>query len=404
MRKLTVLTLIMLLMFTVGCGNTSTGGNAQTAQKEADGPGVTANSVKIGAWLPTSGAAAINGLPQKLGLDAYYKVVNDKGGVNGRKINFVTVDTERDPQKTLAGAHTLVEQDKVFAIISTFGQAQTQATFPYVLDESKVPLVNTMGGTNDWYNPPKANLYGAMVPYDEQHYTMGKWAVEEGAKTIVVVHDDPKAYVEGAQKFESGVKAADPNMKVQFLPVKLGTQDYVPISLQVIAAKPDAVYFLGPMDELIALTKGLAKQGKKIPIYTFAPNISNDTIKLGGAAVEGMRGVVWTVPPDSDSPAVNEYRQAIKAIDPKAEPDYLSLFSYSTAKIFVEALSRVKGPLTRDNFTKALETLDKFETGLLPPVTYNATKHMGVTDLQRVILQNGKWVPVGGFIEPKGQW
>lgn len=409
MRKLTVLSLILLLLFVGGCSSSSKteenkGANAPATQKEPDSPGVTDTSVKIGAWLPTAGAAAINGLPQKLGLDAYYKLINDKGGVNGRKIEMVVEDTERDPQKTVAGAHKLIERDQVFALISPFGNAQTAATFQYVLDEAKVPLLNAYGGQTKWYDPPKPYLYGAMVVYEDQAKTVGRWMAKEGAKNILVVHDDPAAYQNVAKAYEPGAKSADPNVKVSLLSVKLGTQDYVPVALQVIAAKPDAIGFVGPPDELASLAKELARQNKKIPLYTYAPLVSNDMIKLGGPAVEGLRAVSWTVPPDGDSPALKEYQEAIKAISPDAKPDYQSLFTYAEAKIFVEALSRVQGPLTRDNFIKALETVNNFETGILPPVTYTATKHLGISGLQRVQVENGKWKTVGDFVDPNAQW
>lgn len=411
MRKLTVLTLVLLMLFVGGCSSksgenaqTTPKDSAQTTPKEPDGPGVTDTSVKIGAWLPVAGTAAINGVPQKLGLDAYYKLINDKGGVNGRKIEMVVEDTERDPQKTVAGAHKLIERDQVFALVSPFGNAQTAATFQYVLEEAKVPLLNAYGGAIKWYDPPQANLYGAMVVYEDQARTLGRWMAKEGAKNILVVHNDPAAYVNVAKNYEPGAKSADPNVKVSLLSVKLGTQDYVPVALQVIAAKPDAIGWVGPPDELSFLAKELARQNKKIPLYSYAPMVGNDLIKLGGTAVEGLRCVSWTVPPDGDTPALKEYQEAIKAISPDAKPDYQSLFTYAEAKIFVEALSRVKGPLTRENFIKAVESLDKYETGILPPVTYTATKHLGVSGLQRVQIENGKWKTVGEFVDPNGQW
>lgn len=376
----------------------------QPAQAEPDSPGVTRSAVKVGAWLPLTGPAANYGVQLRAGLDSYYKMINEKGGVNGRKIEFVVEDTDRDPQKTVAGARKLIERDQVFALTGVFGTGNSAAAHPFVLDEAQVPIVNTYGGQLNWYNPPKPNLFGVMSPYEDQGKAMGRWAAKNGAVNLVAVHNDPVAYEQVANQFEPGARSFNPNARVTKIPVKLGTRDYVPIVLQLINLKPDAVGFFGPLDEFVLMAKELERQNVKIPLYTYAANVSNDTISLGGTAVEGMRAMSFTVPPTADSPAVDEYRQALKKYYPDQVPDFMSLMGWSFAKTFVEALSRVKGPLTRANLIKSLESLNQYETGILPPVTFSATRRMGVTGMQPMRLEKGVWKLEGGFIDPNTNW
>src|SRR3954462_1246536 len=75
------------------------------------GPGVTDKEIKIGAWMPLSGPIAVVGVPQRAGFDAYIRMINDRGGVNGRKIEWVVEDNAYNPQRTVAAARKLVTRD-----------------------------------------------------------------------------------------------------------------------------------------------------------------------------------------------------------------------------------------------------------------------------------------------------
>jgi branched-chain amino acid transport system substrate-binding protein len=392
MKRLMALAMILLLLS--ACSN----GNVEKTSGTKD------KSVVIGAWLPLTGPAAVYGNTQRAGLGSYYKMINDNGGVNGKKIDFRIEDSGRDPQQTVAASHKLIEQDKVFAIVSPFGTAQSEATFSYVLDSAKVPILDTYGGLETWYKPARANLYGVMMTFENQARALGRWAAKDGAKNILVVHDDPAAYETVGKAVQPGAVTANSKVNVKLLPVKLGTADYSPIALQIANSKPDAIVMIQPIDELVALAKALERQNVKIPLYTYAPNVSQDSIKLGGTAIEGLRAMSWTVSPTSDTPEVKEYREALKKYDSKAVPDFQSLFTWAEAKIFVEAMKRVDGEPTHEKFTKALETMKNYKTNILPPVTFSPDNHLGVQELQPVKLEKGEWKVEGGFIDPTKAW
>jgi branched-chain amino acid transport system substrate-binding protein len=367
-------------------------------------PGITDKTIRIGAWLPLSGPIAYAGTAQRKGTEAYFKMIGDRGGINGRKIEWIVEDNVYDPQRTVAAARKLIERDQVFAIVNANGTAQTQAAFRYVLDEAKVPLINTYGGLGSWWKPPKENLYGVLTLYEEQAQALGRWAGKEGAKNVLVVHNDPAAFETVAKNVEPGLKTSAPAATVKLLPVKLGTADYVPIALQVATAKPDAVVAILPTLEVVALAKELARQNFKTSLYSYAPNASTDVLELGKGAMEGFRSVSFVLPPTSDHPAVKEYREALAKYFPDAKPDFQSLFTWASAKVFVEAISRIKGPITREAFVKSLHSLKNYETGALPPVTFSEEQHLGVTMVQRVQVQGSEWKTIGGFIEPGSSW
>src|ERR671930_2258952 len=142
-RSAPLLILLVLALLAAGCGRSSGGGG----QGGGD-PGITSSSIKLGGSYPFSGPASAYGTIAK-GANAYFKYVNDQGGVNGRKIEFVTYDDGYEPQRALTNAKKLVEQDKVFALFNTLGTANNIAIWDYA-NQQKVPQLFVATGSSAW--------------------------------------------------------------------------------------------------------------------------------------------------------------------------------------------------------------------------------------------------------------
>jgi branched-chain amino acid transport system substrate-binding protein len=134
-----------------GCGAGASGSDGSTS------------ALKIGAWYPLSGPVAASGVPSEAGASAYFEMLNASGGINGRKVDFITEDNAFDPQQTLQIARKMISRDGVQAIVTTNGTAATEATFPFVLQQSKVPIFGTYGGSAAWYDPARAGLFGTQA-------------------------------------------------------------------------------------------------------------------------------------------------------------------------------------------------------------------------------------------------
>ena len=364
---------------------------AQTA------PGVTATEIKLGAWIPLTGPVAIYGVPQRAGSDAYFGMINAAGGINGRKITYLVEDNAYNPQRTVAAARKLISSDNVLAIVSPNGTAQSAAAMPYVLDEEKVPILNPYAGAMDWYYPPRPNMYGVQIPFERHAFALGRMAAQDGASKVVVMYSALPAFENVAINVEPGVKAGAPgkSIPVELLPVKFGTQDFAPIALDIIKRKPSSIVYFAVLSEIANLIKELKKQGFSAQNYSYSPTAQMSLIDLGGDAVDGMKVVSITLPPDADTPAVREYREALAKVAPSEKPDFSSLASFAQVKIVAEAIRRVNGPLNRQMLTAAMETLKDYDTGIFPPVTYSATEHMGSSKFYPVQLKGGKWISLG---------
>ena len=115
------------------------------------GPGVTDTEIKIGNTNPYSGPASSYGINGKVHA-AYFAMINEKGGINGRKINYITRDDSYSPPKTVEQVRQLVEQDQVFVLFGTLGTPPNMAIHGY-LNENKVPQLFVATGADQWNDP-----------------------------------------------------------------------------------------------------------------------------------------------------------------------------------------------------------------------------------------------------------
>jgi len=363
----------------------------------ADGSAGGNGALKIGAWYPLSGPVAASGVPSEAGASAYFDWLNDNGGINGRKVDFKSVDTAFDPQQTLQAARQLVQRDGVQAIVTANGTAATEATFPFVLQQSKVPIFGTYGGSSAWYDPPQDGLFGTQALYEDQARVAVKWALEEGAKHIVIVRDDPEAFAtvdDAATKtIEDGGGTADRVV------AKFGSTDYGPYVSAVKNKHPDAVFLILPVPEAAAYLNEAALQGLDAPVYAYAPPATGALVELAGKNAEGFRAVSLTLPPTSDDPAVAEYRAAMKKYAPQQEPDFYSIANFAWAKAFAEIVKTIQGDVNSESITKAIESASDVETGIAPPFSFT-DGHLGTRSVMRVEVKDGEFVPVGDFVSP----
>ncbi|HEX6023938.1 MAG TPA: ABC transporter substrate-binding protein [Solirubrobacter sp.] len=362
------------------------------------GAGGNGGPIKIGAWYPLSGPVAASGIPQKEGAAAAFEEINANGGINGRKIEFIARDNAFDPQQTIQAARQLVTSDKVVAIVGANGTATTAAAFPFVLNQAKVPIVNTHGGAADWYKPAKPMLFGYHTLYEQQSAAVGAWAAEEGAKRIVVVRSDPAAFENAAKPIAPAAKAVSPDTTVEEVVVKFQTTDYGPIVGQVKGKTPDAVITILAFPEAAAYLKQAKRQGLDVPTYGYGPDADEGLVKLAGADAEGFHAVSLTKPATDPSPEMEAYRDALAKYAPGETPGVNSAMSYASAKAFAEILKSIKGDITPQAITQAMAKAGTVETGILPPLSWSNDKHLGTDELQRVVVKDGKWVAEGNFV------
>ncbi|MFF2929953.1 ABC transporter substrate-binding protein [Streptomyces mirabilis] len=373
---------------------------ACAGQDSAEAGSGQQSSIRIGAWIPLTGAVAAYGVPQKAGADAYFKMLNAQGGINGRTIDWTVKDNAFDPQQTVQIARQLIGQDKVVAIVNANGTAQAEAAFPFVLTQSKVPIVDEQGGSESWYKPPRPGLFGTQTLYEDQAAAVAAWAVQDGAKKILVVHSDPAAFVNVAKQVEPVAKKVDPSVVVDRLAVKFQTTDYTPVVSKVKAEKPDAVILTLTSPEAAAYLKEARLQGLAQATYGYAPVAAESTIALAKNAAEGLKAVQLVKAPSDTEPTVQEFRTAMAKYEPGQDAGFLALWGWSNAKVFAQIVKTIKGPVTSAAITEAYEKATAVDPGVSPVMRFGTNDHLGTRSVQRVVVKKGVWVSSGDFYTP----
>ncbi len=353
--------------------------------------GVSPKEIRLGIMSATTGPVAAYGIAMHAGTASYLNMVNEKGGINGRKIGLVGEDSQMSTPVAMTVARKMTAGDGIFALLNSGGTPQMDALRPYLIQQNGVPIFGPYGGLTDWYAPSQNGLYGLPVTAEDQARTLGRWLARDGRKKIVVLHIEAASFVKGAKEVETGYRSVVTNGSVELMGVKLPTTDYAPVVIKLKQIQPDALVVMVQEGETVLLAKELQNQNLKLPLYAWTPSVSLKLIELGGPAVEGMKAVSWTASPTDDTPAVREYRAALAKYFPNQKPDFVSLYTWGSTKVFVEALSRMKGPVTTDELQKALYSLKSYQTGVLAPVTFSAQRHLGTSALYPAEVVGGQW-------------
>lgn len=397
MKKVISLGVIVVLMFSLlslaGCGssnsgNTSTSSTSKTEAKPV--PGVTKDEVKIGAFVMASGAAAGVGQQMREGTNAYFSKINDAGGVNGRKIKWLTEDDALDPAKTTAVTKKLVEQDNIFAIVGPAGTATTLAVVPYITD-NKVPLLFPQSASSQLLKPINPYVFGIMPSYEAQSIAMTDYIVKQkGAKKIGVLFMNDPVGAEG----RDGVKIQATKLSIPIVEQEF-PKDATDLSSQVTKMKESGVdsivWYGGNVQQLASALKQAQQLNWKPQFIASTANAYTNTAELAGAAAEGLINACGMDSIADNTPGVQEFVATLKKYSPSAIPSSYSLASYVFAETFVEALKECGQDVTREKLLQALESGKTFEVGVMAPLKFSKDNHLASNQVFFTQIKNGKY-------------
>ena len=334
--------------------------------------GVTDTEIVLGCSNSFSGPLAYTGeQATKFGVDLYFKVVNDAGGIHGRKVRTVYYDDGYKPQEAVANTRKLVEQDRIFAVIAPQGTPPVMATLGY-LDENRVPLLFPFQGSPAIRG--KKYVFSGMTLYDRQSRMMIDYLVtQRKLKTFGALYQDDDYGKSFLAAFEKDL--ARHQLKLTAAEsVKRGVTDVSAQIAKLRAAGPQAVF--------LVLTPGPGAQALKerqkigwtdTVMVSSGPLTDEKYLALAGDAAEGVEGLsLWPDPLTSELPGMKAYREAMQKYFPGNEPNRYSLSGYFAAMLFTEGAKRAGKTLTREGLITALEGIRGFQSGILPPVTIGA--------------------------------
>ncbi|MBR2816056.1 MAG: ABC transporter substrate-binding protein [Reyranella sp.] len=366
------------------------------AQKKYD-PGASDTEIKLGHTNPYSGPLSAYGVIGKAET-AYWQAVNDKGGINGRKVNFITYDDGYSPPKTVEMVRKLVEDDKVLAIFQLLGTPTNTVVHKY-LNQKKVPQLFVATGASKWGDPKNFPwTMGWQPDYATEGgiYAKHILAQHKGEKIAVLWQNDDsgKDYVAG---FMKGL--GKDNEKMVVASVSYEVTDPT-VDSQIIQLKNSgATVFFND-----AAPKAAAQAIRKVADLGWKPahyltNVSASvTSVLKPAGFDASQGIITaaylkdpTDPQWATAPDFIEWKAWMAKYHPTANPsDSFNAYAYAVCATMHDCLKRCGDELTRENLMKQAASMKRLVVPmLLPGITIN-TSATDYYPIQAVRLQRFK--------------
>jgi len=397
-------TRFLVLLIASLAGLTAVGGvAAQTVV------GVTATEIKIGNTNPYSGNASAYGTIGKT-LAAYFKKVNDEGGVNGRKINFISYDDSYSPPKTVEMVRKLVEQDQVALLFQTLGTPPNSAIHRYV-NQQKVPHLFVGTGATKWNDPKN---FPWTMGYQPNYQTEGRvyaaYAlshVKDPKIGILYQNDDyGKDYLKG---FEDGLGEA--NKKLIVLKQTYEVTDPT-IESQIVNLKNSGanVFFDITIPKYAVQAIKKAHEIGWTPLH-FLNNVSSSLgTVLKPAGLEASRDLITalymkevTDPQWRNDKGFVDWVAFMKKYYPEgALDDQANGFAYNVAILMTQVLKQCGNDFSRENIMRQAASVKDFELPLLLPgikVNTSPTDHAPIEQEQLAKFDGEKWALFGEILE-----
>jgi branched-chain amino acid transport system substrate-binding protein len=368
-------------------------------QKKYD-EGASDTEIKIGHCCPYSGPASAYGVIGKC-HQAFWKAVNDAGGINGRKVNFITLDDGYSPPKTVEVVRQLVEQEKVLLLYQTLGTPTNTAIHKYV-NQKKIPHLYISTGASKWGDPKH---FPWTMGFQPDYHTEGAIyakhmlsTVKDGKVGILMQNDDyGKDYVDG---FKEGL-GSESNRIVKHVTYEVTDPT---VDSQVIQLKDSGanVFFNVSTPKFAAQAiRKAADIGWKPAQYlnNVSASVASVIKPAGFEASQGILTAQYLKDPTDKQWANSADMKAWRAWMDKNMPganqdDANYTFAYSVSSLMLETLKRCGDTLTRENIMKQAAGFKKFELPIvLPGITINtsATDYYPIQAVQLARFKGESW-------------
>jgi branched-chain amino acid transport system substrate-binding protein len=374
----------------------------------AQSPGVTASEVKVGHIGPYSGPASAYGTIGK-SIGAYFKMLNDEGGINGRKVNYITYDDSYSPPKTVEMARKLVEQDQVALIFQPLGTPSNSAIQKY-MNQQKVPQLFVATGATKWNDPKN---YPWTMGWQPNYQTEGRIYAEyvlknvKNAKVGILYQNDDygKDYLKG---FEEGLGKANAKLIVmkQTYEVTDPTVDSQIVNLKNSGAN---VFFniTTPRFAVQAIKKAHDIGWKPLQ---FVNSVSASVgVVMRPAGSEASKDAISTQyfkdptdPEWQNDPAMKKWREFMKKYYPDGNlQDAFNVYGVLVAQTLEQVIRQSGKDLSRQNLMKQAASLKNVDLPLLLPgvmINTSATDFAPIEQEQLIRFDGDKWVRFGALL------
>jgi ABC-type branched-subunit amino acid transport system substrate-binding protein len=373
-------------------------------------PGASDTEIKLGTTWAFSGPVSSTS-PVERQMAGYFAMINDQGGVNGRKINLIALDDGYQPPKTVEQTRRLVEQDNVLLMYGQIGTPTNVAVRPY-LNSKKVPQLFVTTGSTSLIDPKKYPwTMGFQSSYAAESRVIAKYILTEKPNAkIGILYQDDDFGTDHLDPFLAALGDKAATMVVAKASYAVTDPTVTSQILSLKAAGADTLYLMAQSRAAAQAVSAARDQGGE-NLLLFIPFVATAKSVIGPVGDEKLKGVMSTDstkdptdPTWANDPAVKDYLAWVQKYVPAQdqESDRSSPLGYVSAQAMVEVLKRAGNDLTRANIMKVVTNLHNVVIPLLlPGITLNtsADDYFPIHTLQLKRYDGTRWQLVGKPIE-----
>jgi branched-chain amino acid transport system substrate-binding protein len=360
---------------------------------------VSADEIKIGMSVPETGRAGAIGMEIYQGCEAYITKVNRDGGVAGRRLTLVDYDDRYEPVETVSNVESLIDRDKVFALLGFYGTSTCRAILPMVND-ADIVMVGPISGSPSLRQPMQRLIFNLYATYAGEADSLVDHIVTDlGCKSIALFRQDDSdgeaahaAVVEALRRH--GLMLAADGVYVRNSVTASDAADYI------AKVEPDAVIMFGSYKPCADFVHRVKQLGLKRAVFCTVSTVGTEPlIKYLGSDAEGV--VISQVVPspyDDSSTVVRAYQADMRAVG-FTDFTYMSLEGYMSSLALVAGLRGAGAVLTEDSLVAALEHLSIDVKGF--PIRFSQESRQGNDQVFLTQVDHGRALPVEKLVVPQ---
>ena len=354
--------------------------------------GVTATEIRIGTTMPLSGGAAFWGVPISGAIDAWFKNINDAGGIHGRRLSLVVKDDGYLPPRAVANTRELVERDGVFALASSLGTANVFAARDYVI-ETQTIWITPLASADIWAGyRNKKYMFMTYPSYIDEGIFLTKYAAENlKAQKIAVFYQNDLYGQQGLLGVKRGI--AQKGIKlVTSVSYEVTDAEVTAQGLKLKESGADTVLLYATPRHGALIVREMAKLGFRPTLVSSFPLADPAMFALAGEAWNNVYLSAYFPLPGLD-PRVDAVLATLSRINPAlARNPFNAVAGVGFVEAFLEGLRRTGPQLTKDRLVTAMETIKNWDGEVMRSVTFGADRRQGTNRLFMIKAENGKYV------------
>ena len=329
-----------------------------------ENPGVTATEVRFGQSAALTGPSAVLGTQMEIGIRAAFSEANAAGGVHGRTLNLLpTLDDRYEPDAAFANTQKLIEEEQVFGLIGAVGTPTSRAASPLANAEG-VPFIAPFTGAQLLRDDALTNVLNLRASYYRETERMVEYLAGRGITRVAVLYQNDSYGMDGLMGVDQAldVHGLEP---VESWYYRRNTSSVQSAVYRIAAAEPQAVIIIGTSEPAAQAISMLREKLESGTIFMNVSFVGSDALAAELATLgESRDNVFFTqvvpLPGNTADPLVAKYRAALAAVDPQAQPGFVSLEGYLAGRLAIYAVDACGQNITRTCFLNAVQTAGMF--------------------------------------------